>query len=34
MWTKLVGMLVIVAGAAITFGCSPKPVVPAAVFED
>jgi hypothetical protein len=34
MRTRLVGMLVITAGAAITFGCSPKPVVPAAVIED
>lgn len=34
MWTRLVGMLVITAGAAMTFGCSPKPVVPAAVIED
>jgi|ERR1019366_2895452 hypothetical protein len=34
MWTRLVGMLVITAGAAMTFGCSPKAVVPAAVIED
>jgi hypothetical protein len=35
MWTRLVGMLVIAAGAAIAFGCSlPKPEVAAAVIED
>jgi hypothetical protein len=35
MWTRLVGMLVIAAGAALAFGCSlPKLEGPAAVIED
>jgi len=35
MWTRLVGMLMTAAGAAMAFGCSlPKPEVPAAVIED
>ena len=35
MWTRLVGMLITAAGAAMAFGCSlPKLEVPAAVIED
>ena len=35
MWTRLVGMLVTAAGAAMAFGCSlPRLEVPAAVIED
>ena len=35
MWTRLVGMLVTAAGAAMAFGCSlPSLEVPAAVIED
>lgn len=35
MWTRLVGMLVTAAGAAMAFGCShPRLEVPAAVVED
>jgi hypothetical protein len=35
MWTRLVGMLVTAAGAAMAFGCSlPSLEVPAAVSED
>ena len=35
MWTRLVGMLVTAAGAAMVFGCShPRLEVPAAVVED
>jgi len=35
MWTRLVGMLVIAAGAAMAFGCSLSSLeVPAAVIED
>ena len=35
MWTRLVGMLVTAAGAAMAFGCSlPSLEVPAAVTED
>ena len=35
MWTRLVGMLVIAAGAAMAFGCSlPRLEIPAAVTED
>jgi len=35
MWTRLVGMLVTAAGAAMAFGCSlPTLEVPAAVIED
>jgi hypothetical protein len=35
MWTRLVGMLVIAAGAAMAFGCSlPRLEVPAGVIED
>ena len=35
MWTRLVGMLMTAAGAAMAFGCSlPRLEVPAAVIED
>jgi len=35
MWTRLVGMLVTAAGAAMAFGCSlPRLEVPAVVIED
>ena len=34
MWTRLVGMVVTAAGAAMAFGCSPRLEVPAAVVED
>lgn len=35
MWTRLLGMLVTAAGAAMAFGCShPRLEVPAAVVED
>jgi hypothetical protein len=35
MWTRLVGMLVTAAGAAMAFGCShPRLEVPAAVVKD
>ena len=33
MWTRLVGMLVTAAGAAMAFGCSPTLEVPAVVIE-
>ena len=34
MWTRLVGMLVTAAGAAMALGCSPRLEVPAVVIED